>query len=117
MKQKGQFGAILKKDLKLVFTVKTLLVTVLVPFLMMFLIIGIPSIFIGTTNVTIAVCNLDQYSTQQHVNGTDYSINIGEAIVYNLTNTNIPGLTIEIVTTRSEALNASNGIFIPDIES
>ena len=66
MKQKGQFGAILKKDLKLVFTVKTLLVTVLVPFLMMFLIIGVPSIFIGTSNVTIYVYNQDQPSEQMH---------------------------------------------------
>ena len=113
MKQKGQFGAILKKDLKLVFTVKTLLVTVLVPFLMMFLIIGVPSIFIGTSNVTIYVCNQDQYSDQMHVNGTVYSVNIGAAIVSNLTNTEMAGITIELVTTRAEALNASNGIYIP----
>jgi len=112
-KQKGQFIAILKKDLRLVFTVKTLLVIVLVPFLMMFLIIGIPSIFIGTTNVTISLCNKDIGSTEQHVNGTNYFINIGEAIVYNLTETTIPGLTITLVDTRAEALNASNGIFIP----
>ncbi|MHA1124105.1 MAG: ABC transporter permease [Candidatus Heimdallarchaeota archaeon] len=113
MKRSSQFGAILKKDLRLVFTVKTLLVTVLVPFLMMFLIIGVPSIFIGTTNVTIALCNQDTDYTGLDAHGTNITVNIGDLIVYNLTNTNIQGLTINIVDTRSEALNASNGIFIP----
>lgn len=113
MKRTGQFGAILKKDLKLVFTVKTLLVTVLVPFLMMFLIIGVPSFFIGSTSVTISLCNHDVGSIEQHVNGTDRFINIGEAIAYNLTETVIPGLTITVVTTRADAVNATNGIYIP----
>ncbi|MBD3191354.1 MAG: ABC transporter permease subunit [Candidatus Heimdallarchaeota archaeon] len=112
---KGQFLPILKKDLRLVFTVKTILIIVVVPFIMMFLIIGLPTIFIGTMKTTIYICNQDQGSIEQHVNGTFYQINLGQAAVINIQNTfeNSSNVKIKLVDTRGEALNSSQGIWIP----
>lgn len=112
---KGQFLPILKKDLRLVFTVKTILIIVVVPFIMMFLIIGLPTVFIGTAKTTIYICNQDQGSIEQHVNGTFYQLNLGQAAVINIQNTfgNSSNVEIELVDTRGEALNSSQGIWIP----
>ncbi|MHA1155983.1 MAG: hypothetical protein ACTSQK_07730, partial [Candidatus Heimdallarchaeota archaeon] len=59
MKKSEQFLPILKKDLRLVFNWKTLMVIVFVPFIMMFLIIGLPTLFIGTANTTVYICSDD----------------------------------------------------------
>ncbi|MCK5183315.1 MAG: hypothetical protein KAQ95_03330, partial [Candidatus Heimdallarchaeota archaeon] len=77
MKKKSQFGAILRKDLRLVFTWKTILITVFVPFIMMFLIVSLPTLFLGATDTVITICSDDLGSIEQHVNGTLFEINLG----------------------------------------
>jgi ABC-type transport system involved in multi-copper enzyme maturation permease subunit len=115
MKKKSQFGAILRKDLRLVFTWKTILITVFVPFIMMFLIVSLPTIFIGATDTVITVCTEDLGSFEQHVNGTVYEINIGDNAIINMQYFvgNTSNLEIVVVDTREEALNATNSIYIP----
>jgi len=115
MKKKSQFGAILRKDLRLVFTWKTILITVFVPFIMMFLIVSLPTIFFGTTDTVITVCTDDLGSFEQHINGTIYEINLGEAAIINMQYfvNNTSNLEIKIVDTREEALNSTNSIYIP----
>ncbi|NHJ84759.1 MAG: ABC transporter permease [Asgard group archaeon] len=115
MSKKGQFLPILRKDLKLVFTWKTIIITVVVPFLMMFLIIGMPSFFIGLSKTTITICSDDVGSIEQHVNGTLYNINLGNLSITRIQQIfeNNSQVEIVIVDTRSDALNASNGIYIP----
>ncbi|MBN1328780.1 MAG: ABC transporter permease [Candidatus Heimdallarchaeota archaeon] len=113
-KKKGQFKAILKKDLKLVFTWKTILLTIGVPFIMMFAIVFIPTIIAGS-GTTIVVCTDDATQIIPHTNGTLYSVNLGNNSIFEIQkfasqNTNID---IIIVDTRSEALNTSNGIYFP----
>jgi hypothetical protein len=114
-RKKNQFGAILKKDLRLAFTWKTILLTILLPFIMMFLIVGIPAFIIGGSNLTVSVYSSDATYQVQHVNGSMVDVNIGSLAVvyiqsYALTDDNIE---VEVVSTRSAALNASNGIYIP----
>ncbi|TET27371.1 MAG: ABC transporter permease [Candidatus Heimdallarchaeota archaeon] len=115
MKKKSQFGAILRKDLRLVFTWKTILITVFVPFIMMFLIVSLPTLLIGRTDTVITVCTDDLGSIEQHVNGTLFEINLGDAAIFNMQyfTENTSNLIIEIVDTREEALNATNSIYIP----
>jgi len=115
MKKKSQFGAILRKDLRLVFTWKTILITVFVPFIMMFLIVSLPTLFIGTTDTVITICTDDLGSIEQHVNGTLFEINLGDAAIFNMQyfTANTSNLIIEVVDTREEALNATNSIYIP----
>ena len=115
MKKKSQFGAILRKDLRLVFTWKTILITVFVPFIMMFLIVSLPTLFIGTTDTVITVCTDDLGSIEQHVNGTLFEINLGEAARLYIEDfaKNTSNLEVDIVDTREEALNLTNSIYIP----
>jgi ABC-type Na+ efflux pump permease subunit len=115
MDPKRQFLPILKKDLKLVFNIKTILITVIVPFLMMFLIISLPTLFLGTTKATVYMCSDDTTIIQQHVNGTNYAVNLGEASILYVQEfaKNTSNLIIEIVDSQSKALNASNGIYFP----
>ena len=115
VKKSSQFLPILKKDLRLVFNVKTLLIIAFVPFIMMFLIIGLPTLFIGTSSVSINIYSADVGATVQHVNGTDYFLNIGLAAVENMKTLEINSTSIEInvVTSRAEALEAPYGIYIP----
>ena len=84
MKKKSQFGAILRKDLRLVFTWKTILITVFVPFIMMFLIVSLPTLFLGATDTVITICTDDLGSIEQHVNGTLFEINLGDAAIFNM---------------------------------
>ncbi len=113
--KKNQFSPILKKDLRLVFTWKTIIITVFVPFIMMFLIVSLPTIFIGASDTVITVCTDDLGSFEQHVNGTIYGINLGDAAILNIQNfaENTSNLEIKIVDTREEALNVTNSIYIP----
>ncbi|NHJ39693.1 MAG: hypothetical protein FK731_06635 [Asgard group archaeon] len=114
-RKKSQFGAILKKDMKLAFTWKTILLTILLPFIMMFLIVGIPVFIVGGSDTTITICSDDTTYGLEHVNGSVIDINLGSIAIsaiqyYVLNDSNIE---IKIVSTRSAALNASNGIYIP----
>ena len=115
MKKKSQFGAILRKDLRLVFTWKTILITVFVPFIMMFLIVSLPTLFLGATDTVITVCTDDLGSIEQHVNGTLFEINLGEAARLYIEDfaKNTSNLEVDIVDTREEALNLTNSIYIP----
>ncbi len=115
MKKKSQFGAILRKDLRLVFTWKTILITVFVPFIMMFLIVSLPTLFLGATDTVITVCTDDLGSIEQHVNGTLFEINLGEAARLYIEDfaKNTSNLQVDIVGTREEALNLTNSIYIP----
>ena len=115
MKKGEQFTPILKKDLKLVFNFKTLMVIVFVPFIMMFLIIGLPTLFIGTASTTVYICSDDLGGNVTNYDNFTFPLNIGnEAIAYiQLYADNVSNLDIEIVDTRLDALNASNGIYIP----
>ncbi len=114
VRKRDQFTAILKKDLKLVFTWKTILVTVGIPFIMMFLIIFLPTIFIGAQQATITICS-DDIGSDELYNSTIININLGDASIANiqLFVENVSNIEIRIVDTREEALNASNGIYIP----
>ncbi|HUT79658.1 MAG TPA: ABC transporter permease [Candidatus Bathyarchaeia archaeon] len=114
-KKKGQFKAILKKDLKLVFTWKTIILTIVVPFIMMFAIVGIPTLFISGSNTLVVVCSDDVSINISHVNGTLYEIDLGNSSIAELENFASQDSNIEIVVvnTRQEALNASNGIYFP----
>jgi len=115
VKKSEQFLPILKKDLKLVFNWKTLMVIVFVPFIMMFLIIGLPTLFIGTASTTVYICSDDLGADVTNYDNITFPLNLGsEAIAYiQQYADNVSNLDIEIVDTRSEALNASNGIYIP----
>ena len=115
VKERDQFLPILKKDLRLVFNWKTLMVIVFVPFIMMFLIIGLPTLFIGTANTTVYICSDDITANVSFINGTTVPLNLGAAIIANVQYyaENVSNLDIEIVDTRLEALNMSNGIYIP----
>ena len=110
-----QFISILKKDLRLAFSVKTLLITVFIPFIMMFLIVSVPTFFIGTTQATITICSDDVGANIQHINGTFFPINLGAFSLIYIEEyaANVSNLEIKIVNTRQEALNSSNGIYIP----
>ena len=117
MVKKGeQFLPILKKDLKLVFNWKTLLVIVFVPFIMMFLIIGLPTLFIGTANTTVYICS-DDISVDFTVayDNSTIKLNLGNETIKFVQEyaNNVSNLEIKIVETRLEALNMSNGIYIP----
>ncbi|NHJ47598.1 MAG: ABC transporter permease [Asgard group archaeon] len=115
VKKRSQFGPILRKDLKLAFTWKTILLTILLPFIMMFLIVGIPAFIVGGSDTNIAVCTDDVTFPVQHLNGTFIDINLGDrAIQYmNIYAADDENINIEVVDTRTLALNASNGIYIP----
>jgi hypothetical protein len=115
MKAKEQFLAILKKDIKLVFNWKTILVTVVVPFIMMFLIVGLPTIFIGTAKTTITICNQDSGALVTDANNNTIEVNLGELATMNIQQfySNTSGVEITTVDTQDEALNASNGIWFP----
>jgi len=115
MKKGEQFIPIFKKDLKLVFNWKTLMVIVFIPFIMMFLIIGVPMLFIGTANTTVYICSDDLGADVTNYDNITFSLNLGnEAIAYiQLYANNVSNLDIEIVDTRLDALNASDGIYIP----
>ncbi|MFW9924993.1 MAG: ABC transporter permease [Candidatus Thorarchaeota archaeon] len=112
---KGQFKAILKKDLRLVFTAKTMLIIILVPFIMMFAIISLPALFIGTAETTITFYSADVGAIIPNYIGTPIAINLGDnAFSYIQTYVdNTSNLELVIAESREEALNASNGIFIP----
>ncbi|MHA1212145.1 MAG: ABC transporter permease [Candidatus Heimdallarchaeota archaeon] len=115
-KRKGQFKAILKKDLKLVFTWKTIILTIIVPFIMMFAIVGIPTLFVTGSDTVITVCYDDLGSIEQHMNGTFYNVNLGNNSIYEIQRfaTTDDNIEIIVVDTREEALNASNGIYFPE---
>lgn len=115
MKKSSQFLPILKKDLRLVFNVKTLIIIVFVPFIMMFLIIGLPTLFIGASNITINIYSADVNTEVQHVNGTLYILNLGTTAIQSiqLLAENSSQLDIVIVESRAAALESPNGIFIP----
>ncbi|MBK5112034.1 MAG: ABC transporter permease [Candidatus Heimdallarchaeota archaeon] len=115
MKKKSQFGAILRKDLRLVFTWKTILITVFVPFIMMFLIVSLPTIFIGASDTVITICSDDLGSLEQHLNGTVYNINLGDSALAYIQDFvgNTSNLEVDVVDTREEALNLTNSIYIP----
>ncbi len=115
MKKSEQFIPILKKDLKLVFTWKTMMVIVFVPFIMMFLIIGVPTLFIGTASTTVYICSDDLGANVTNYDNLTFSLNLGDkaiAYVQEYAN-NVSNLDVEIVDTRLDALNESNGIYIP----
>ncbi|RLI68584.1 MAG: hypothetical protein DRP02_03410 [Candidatus Gerdarchaeota archaeon] len=114
-KKRKQFRAILRKDLKLVFTWKTIILTIVVPFIMMFAIVGIPTLFVSGSNTVITVCNADEGGTVTHVNGSVYFINVGQNVLYNMQYyaNQEDNIKIEVVSTRAKALNASNGIYFP----
>ncbi len=114
-KKRQQFRAILRKDLKLVFTWKTIILTIVVPFIMMFAIVGIPTLFVSGSNTVITVCNADEGGTVTHVNGSVYFINVGQNVLYNMQYyaNQEDNIKIEVVSTRAKALNASNGIYFP----
>ncbi|MHA1630533.1 MAG: ABC transporter permease [Candidatus Heimdallarchaeota archaeon] len=114
-KKRKQFRAILRKDLKLVFTWKTIILTIVVPFIMMFAIVGIPTLFVSGSNTVITVCNADEGDTVTHVNGSVYFINVGQNVLYNMQHyaNQEDNIKIEVVSTRAKALNASNGIYFP----
>ena len=114
-KKRKQFRAILRKDLKLVFTWKTIILTIVVPFIMMFAIVGIPTLFVSGSNTVITVCNADEGGTVTHVNGSVYFINVGQNVLYNIQyySNQEDNIKIEVVSTRAKALNASNGIYFP----
>lgn len=115
VRKKGQFGAILKKDMKLAFTWKTILLTILLPFIMMFLIVGIPAFIVGGSNTTITICSEDVTYGVSHVNGSVINVNLGSLAISTIQyySMNDSSIEIKVVTTRSSALNASNGIYIP----
>ncbi|HUU78084.1 MAG TPA: ABC transporter permease [candidate division Zixibacteria bacterium] len=115
MKKSSQFLPILKKDLRLVFNVKTLIIIVFVPFIMMFLIIGLPTLFIGASNITINIYSADVNTEVQHVNGTPYILNLGASAIQSiqLLAENSSQLDIVVVESRAVALESPNGIFIP----
>ncbi len=91
------------------------MVIVFVPFIMMFLIIGLPTLFIGTASTTVYICSDDIGANVTNYDNITLPLNLGsEAIAYiQQYADNVSNLDIEIVDTRSEALNASNGIYIP----
>jgi len=114
-KKRQQFKAILRKDLKLVFTWKTIILTIVVPFIMMFAIVGIPTLFVTSANTVITVCSADEGGTVSHVNGSVYFVNLGSSALVNMQtyaqqNDNIE---IKVVSSRASALNTSNGIYFP----
>jgi ABC-type transport system involved in multi-copper enzyme maturation permease subunit len=115
VKKRNQFGPILRKDLKLAFTWKTILLSILLPFIMMFLIVGIPAFIVGGSDTTIAVCTDDITFPVEHLNGTLIDINLGNRSIdyMNFYATSNEGINIVVVDNRSTALNASNGIYIP----
>jgi len=115
VKKSSQFLPILKKDLRLVFNVKTLIIIVFVPFIMMFLIIGLPTLFIGASNITINIYSADVNTEVQHVNGTPYILNLGASAIQSiqLLAENSSQLDIVVVESRAVALESPNGIFIP----
>ncbi|MEA2070314.1 MAG: ABC transporter permease [Asgard group archaeon] len=108
MKAWDQFKPILKKDLKLILNIKTLTIIVIVPFIMMFLIVGLPVFFMGATSTTIAIYNADMGSTSLGVNLGDLAVQAIDQKFENNSN-----VEIEMVESRAEALNESNGIYIP----
>lgn len=81
----------------------------------MFLIIGLPTLFIGTSNATVYICSDDLGANVTDYNNITFPLNLGnEAIAYiQQYANNESNLEIEIVDTRLEALNATNGIYIP----
>jgi ABC-type transport system involved in multi-copper enzyme maturation permease subunit len=114
-RKKGQFGAILRKDMRLAFTWKTILLTILLPFIMMFLIVGIPAFIVGGSDTTITICSNDITYGVSHVNGSTLNINLGSIAIATIQSytSNDSNIEIKVVSTRSSALNASNGIYIP----
>ena len=115
VKKGDQFLPILKKDLKLVFNWKTLMVIVFVPFIMMFLIIGLPTLFIGTANTTIYMCSDDVTVAVTNYDNITIDLNLGNQIIAYVQAyaDNVSNLEIKIADSRLGALNMSNGIYIP----
>lgn len=81
----------------------------------MFLIIGVPTLFIGTANTTVYICSDDLGADVTNYDNITFPLNLGnEAIAYiQQYANNVSNLDIEIVDTRLEALNESNGLYIP----
>ncbi|MHA1305010.1 MAG: ABC transporter permease [Candidatus Heimdallarchaeaceae archaeon] len=103
-----QFKAILKKDLSLLFRKKIALFIFGGPFVLMFVMFVLPSIFIGTDTLTLVVFNED-IGYQE--------INIGDAIVGNLSvyySSNTSDVNIRLVNNLSAVLGADDlGLYIP----
>ena len=114
-KPKNQFLAILKKDIKLLMAPKSILTMSAGPFVMIFLITIIPNMISGTIEMQINIGSMDSGAIVQHVNGTDYSINLGNVAIKAIReyyNSN-PNIQVSVVSTRGEALNSSAGIWFP----
>ena len=102
-----QLKALLKKDLRLLFRKRVAIFVFGGPFIMMFLLIGLPSLFSSQQTLTLLICSDDQ-------NYTD--INIGESIIGNVTAYFSLDTSIEVqeVLNLTAVKNTDNyGIYIP----
>ncbi|MHA1203164.1 MAG: ABC transporter permease [Candidatus Heimdallarchaeaceae archaeon] len=103
----NQLKALLKKDLRLLFRKRVAIFVFGGPFIMMFLLIGLPSLFSSQQTMVLLICSDDQVYSD---------VNIGSAIVDNITTYFSVDSSIEV----QEVLNISAvketenfGIYIP----
>jgi len=103
-----QFIAILKKDLSLLFRKKIILLIFFGPFLLIFLIVGLPALFSSTKPLFLYVCNDDLGY---------HGVNIGQAILANLTvyYSSNELINIQVVDSFEAVLETKDlGLYIPE---
>lgn len=113
----NQFLAILKKDIKLVFTKKNLIFMFIIPFTIIAVLTALPMMFNDsyTFEMTISIRSADIGSAELHVNGTSYNINLGQEAINKMSALfrNNPEVIIKLTTSRDGALNSSYGFYFP----
>ncbi len=107
-KQKSkQLQTLLKKDLRLLFRKRVAIIVFGGPFLLMFILIGLPSLFTSQQKMTLLVCSDDQ---------TYLDVNVGDSVVANITAYYSLDETIEVQTVSNfSAVKATEnfGIYFP----
>ncbi|MCE7742968.1 MAG: ABC transporter permease [Candidatus Heimdallarchaeota archaeon] len=102
-----QLRALLKKDLRLLFRKRVAIFVFGGPFIMMFLLIGLPSLFSSQQTMVLLICSDDQLYS---------GVNIGNAVVDNITNyfSVDPSIEVQPVLNFSAVKGTENfGIYIP----
>ena len=107
-KQKSkQLQTLLKKDLRLLFRKRVAIVVFGGPFLLMFILIGLPSLFTSQQKMTLLVCSDDQ---------SYLGVDVGDSVVANITAYYSLDETVDVQTVSnfSAVKNTDNfGIYIP----